>query len=84
MTEYYLTDNQALEVSIIEVLHEIESATDFYIYKKVQEKMNVSENDVYSAIENLHRKLFILSNEDITNKITTHCCCIKNFNKNQL
>ena len=31
MTEYYLTGDQVLEVSILEVLHEIESATNFYI-----------------------------------------------------
>ena len=40
-----------------------------FIYKKVQEKMNVSENAVYCAIDNLHRRLFILSNEDITNNV---------------
>lgn len=54
--------NEQIEFEIILVLKEVESTTEFFIIKRVKDKLNCSESDIKNSIKNLLKKEFIISN----------------------
>lgn len=62
-----MINDSTIEITIIEVLKELQSATDFFINKKVQEKLNCGsgqEGNIRRLINKLHSEKFIISTND--------------------